>query len=141
MTDAGAAGFSDTMLAEAMHELLVKHATGLQAKAVATQWQADTIGDATFRRGWVPAVGDWALYFGMSPGCCGFVGKVLRVGQGGSRDKLEIQWETPEGLEDPCWEAAIECAPLTEEWIVRLESLPYEARKAALQNLCNSKKR
>mmetsp|Transcript_42578 Transcript_42578/g.85452 ORF Transcript_42578/g.85452 Transcript_42578/m.85452 type:complete len:155 (-) Transcript_42578:89-553(-) len=123
--------FSDEMLAEGMIDVVGKHAKHLQQHAIATQWQADA-GSATYRKNWEPlAKGDWTLYFGMSPNCCGFVGKVHEIGPDG---KLLVQWETPDGLEEPCWESPLECAPIEERWAARLDSLPYEARLMALKN-------
>ena len=121
--------FSDEMLAEGMLDVILKHAKDLQQRAAATQWQED-VAAATYRQGWEPlAKGDWTIYFGTSPKC-GRYGKVQDVGTDG---KLQVQWDTPNGPEEPCWESPLECAPMVQQWQARLESLPIEARVAALQ--------
>ena len=127
--------FSDEMLAEGMLDVIFKHAKDLQQKAIATQWQVDA-GSVTYRQGWQPlAAGDWTIYFGTSPNCCGLFGKIQDAGPDG---RLLVQWETPDGLEEPCWESPLECAPMAEQWKTRIDSLPYEARLAALQRKHNT---
>ena len=126
--------FSDAMLAEAMFELVYKYCKDLQQRAVATQWQEDA---ATYRQTWQPLkAGDMTMYFGMSPGGCGFVGRVREVAERGyNAGKLQVEWETPEGVIEPCWEMPSECAPMPEEWCARHQSLPVEARIEGLRNI------
>eukprot|EP00747_Dinoflagellata_sp_TGD_P194740 gnl/TRDRNA2_/TRDRNA2_62512_c0_seq1.p1 gnl/TRDRNA2_/TRDRNA2_62512_c0~~gnl/TRDRNA2_/TRDRNA2_62512_c0_seq1.p1 ORF type:complete len:307 (-),score=51.06 gnl/TRDRNA2_/TRDRNA2_62512_c0_seq1:266-1186(-) len=103
--------------------------------AAAALCKGDGVAGAGYRKcsvGHRPGKDELVVYFGNSPGCSGFIGRVLNDDP--EQEQSEVEWETPSGLE-VCLESPTELALVPQRVRDRWEHIPMEMRLEGLRQV------